>query len=101
VTQSWVYLCYDYGIGVTEANDRQLSDDDLRDIVLNFLIAGRDTTAQALSWCFYRLCLNPDVAEEARKEIVHVLGKQNLESGPISFEKLQEMKYLEAVCMVV
>ena len=29
-----------------EANDRQLTDDDFRDIILNFLIAGRDTTAQ-------------------------------------------------------
>ncbi|KAG2531902.1 hypothetical protein JM18_001524, partial [Phytophthora kernoviae] len=31
----------------------------LRDIVVNFLIAGRDTTAQALSWFFFNLSQNP------------------------------------------
>jgi cytochrome P450 len=32
-----------------------LSDDELVDVVLNFLIAGRDTTACALSWASFRL----------------------------------------------
>ena len=40
---------------------KHLSDKDLRDIILNFIIAGRDTTAQALSWTIFRLCTVPDV----------------------------------------
>ncbi|KAJ1563671.1 hypothetical protein HK405_001193, partial [Cladochytrium tenue] len=34
---------------------RQPSPDQLVDYVINFIIAGRDTTAQALSWCFLML----------------------------------------------
>lgn len=38
----------------------------LRDVVLNFIIAGRDTTAQALSWCTYLLTQNPDKEAKVR-----------------------------------
>lgn len=82
-----------------ETYDRVLSDADLRDIILNFIIAGRDTTAQALSWTFYRLCLNPDCQEKARAEINAVLSKKGGSvSENITFETLQEMKFLEAIC---
>lgn len=33
----------------------------LRDVIMNFIIAGRDTTAQAMTWAVYSLCLNKDV----------------------------------------
>ncbi|KAI8139710.1 cytochrome P450 [Fennellomyces sp. T-0311] len=46
-----------------------LSDKELRDTVLNFIIAGRDTTAQALSWTFYNLMLHPRVEAKLLAEI--------------------------------
>ena len=46
-----------------------LSDDELIDIVLNFIIAGRDTTACALSWASLRLLRAPEVARELRREV--------------------------------
>jgi fatty acid omega-hydroxylase len=69
----------------------------LRDIVVNFLIAGRDTTAQALSWFFYCLSQNPDVATKIRDEISSKLP--DLMSGHIqtpSMEQTNELVYLEA-----
>jgi fatty acid omega-hydroxylase len=39
----------------------KLDDKELRDTIMNFIIAGRDTTAQALSWTFYCLAQNPRV----------------------------------------
>ncbi|KAK3815797.1 MAG: cytochrome P450 [Linnemannia gamsii] len=54
-----------------EAKDDEgepLSDEYLVDIILNFTIAGRDTTAQALSWMFY--LLNRDGTD---KEIIKTL----------------------------
>jgi cytochrome P450 len=45
----------------TDTNDKPYSDEYLRDVILNFLIAGRDTTANLLSWCVYSLSQNPDV----------------------------------------
>ena len=49
-----------------------LSEDHLRDLVLNFFIAGRDTTAQALSWTLFCICKHPDVKARARQEVVDV-----------------------------
>ena len=54
-----------------DVSDSEVVKDDvyLRDMVINFLIAGRDTTACALSWLFYELALNPDVEKQLREEI--------------------------------
>jgi cytochrome P450 len=83
----------------------QLSDTDLRDIIMNFVIAGRDTTAQALSWCFYRLCMHPDVQTRAREEVYKAFKEANVDptasTVAVSYEVLQGMKYLEAFCMEV
>ena len=38
-----------------------LNKSELRDTVLNFIIAGRDTTAQTLSWALYYLLMHPRV----------------------------------------
>eukprot|EP00164_Ancoracysta_twista_P000368 GFYU01000506.1.p1 GENE.GFYU01000506.1~~GFYU01000506.1.p1 ORF type:complete len:556 (-),score=171.65 GFYU01000506.1:195-1862(-) len=42
----------------------------LTDIVLNFIIAGRDTTAQALSWCIYLLATHPDEQTALYNEVI-------------------------------
>lgn len=49
--------------------DRQHCDQMLRDMVLNFVIAGRDTTAVTLSWFIYMMCMHPDVADEIYHEL--------------------------------
>ncbi|PWN33640.1 cytochrome P450 [Meira miltonrushii] len=43
-------------------------------VVLNFMIAGRDTTAQTLSWLLYELCANPEHVKLIREEVDRVLG---------------------------
>ncbi|KAJ3100155.1 Protein kinase alk2 [Physocladia obscura] len=58
---------------VPDENGNPPSDELLVDYVMNFLIAGRDTTAQALSWTFYLLHTNPNVFIELQKEIGAVL----------------------------
>lgn len=52
-----------------------MNDKYLRDLIMNFLIAGRDTTAQALSWCLYLLCEHPDIQDKVYDEIVSVCGR--------------------------
>ena len=62
---------------------------------------------QALSWSIYRLCCHREVQQKAREEILQVLGSSgddkpmvNAQGWP-TFEALQQMKYVEAVCMEV
>ena len=35
---------------------------ELRDVAVNFIIAGRDTTASLLTWTLYELCANENSA---------------------------------------
>ncbi|KAI9275548.1 cytochrome P450 [Phascolomyces articulosus] len=63
---------------------KPLSNDELRDIVLNFIIAGRDTTAQALSWCFFMLCTHPRVERLLHKEISENITDELLHD-PVAF----------------
>ncbi|NP_001182854.1 Cytochrome P450 704C1 [Zea mays] len=41
----------------------------LRDIILNFVIAGRDTTAGTLSWFLYVLCKNQSIQDRIAQEV--------------------------------
>ena len=55
----------------------------LRDIIVSFIIAGRDTTASLLSWVFYELArpCNADTAARLRAEIDAVLGADTGDHG--------------------
>ncbi|KAE8685535.1 Cytochrome P450 94A2 [Hibiscus syriacus] len=59
------------------------------DIVISFILAGRDTTSVALTWFFWLLSKNPEVEEEILKEIK---GK----SGMPVFEEVKDMVYTHA-----
>ncbi|KAG0006212.1 hypothetical protein BGZ80_002533 [Entomortierella chlamydospora] len=74
--------------------DEHLSDEMLVDSVLNFIIAGRDTTAQALSWMFYLMH-----RDAAQPEIVQKLVKETddlLQGGLPTYESTKQQKFSEA-----
>ena len=51
-----------------------MTDRQLRDEILTFLLAGHETTAVSLSWTWYLLSQHPEVEEKLRQELSHVLG---------------------------
>ncbi|KAF9909508.1 hypothetical protein EC991_008490 [Linnemannia zychae] len=72
-----------------------LTDLELRDVFVNFMIAGRDTTAQGLSWQFYLLMTHPRVMKNLVREIDIVL--QGSTSSAYTYETMmQELPYLKA-----
>src|SRR5690606_4729245 len=51
-------------MGLTnEETGLPFDDDYLRDVVMNFFIAGRDTTACLLTWTFYMLSQHPEIEQ--------------------------------------
>jgi cytochrome P450 family 110 len=56
-------------IASRDADGRPMSDSDLRDEMMTFLIAGQETTATALSWCMHLVLTHPQVAERLRTEL--------------------------------
>lgn len=72
-----------------------ISDDDyLRDIVISFLLAGRDTVASALTSFFLLLSQNPKVVEKIREESDRVMGP-TLDTLA-RFGDLRHLHYLQA-----
>ncbi|XP_019154988.1 PREDICTED: cytochrome P450 94C1-like [Ipomoea nil] len=69
----------------------------LRDIVISFLLAGRDTVASALTSFFWLIANHPDAAEAILAEADRVVGKnQDLIA---SEQRMRELNYLQAaVC---
>ncbi|CAI9774094.1 unnamed protein product [Fraxinus pennsylvanica] len=53
----------------SEKDREKMTDQYLRDITLSFIIAGKDTSANTLTWLFYMLCKNPMVQEKVALEV--------------------------------
>eukprot|EP01062_Namystynia_karyoxenos_P051443 TRINITY_DN403_c0_g1_i2.p1 TRINITY_DN403_c0_g1~~TRINITY_DN403_c0_g1_i2.p1 ORF type:complete len:539 (+),score=228.20 TRINITY_DN403_c0_g1_i2:94-1617(+) len=53
-----------------EKEGKDYTDKELRDLIMSFVIAGRDTTASLLTWTFSLLCKHPKVLERLRKDVV-------------------------------
>ncbi|KAH0455847.1 hypothetical protein IEQ34_015879 [Dendrobium chrysotoxum] len=84
-----------------EHDPKNITYEYLRDIVLNFVIAGKDTTVETLSWFIYLLCKHPSVQEEIFQEVKEATqGGQDICFNEfvekITMESLDKMKYLHA-----
>ncbi|XP_006644863.3 cytochrome P450 94B3-like [Oryza brachyantha] len=78
------------------------SDESLRDVVTNFILAGRDTTSSALTWFFWLLSGRPDVQDKIVREVRSVRqssgsgGTGGAAAATFSFDELRDMQYLHA-----
>ncbi|OIT03881.1 PREDICTED: cytochrome P450 704B1 [Nicotiana attenuata] len=100
--------------------ENNMTDKSLRDIVLNFVIAGRDTTATTLSWAIYIIMTHEHVAEKLYAELksleevrakeenvsLHHYDAEDPESvnqraiqfaGLLNYDSLGKLYYLHAV----
>ncbi|XP_050204845.1 alkane hydroxylase MAH1-like [Mercurialis annua] len=64
-----VDLLTSYMSNEAEINGAKPDDKFLRDTILNFLLAGRDTTSSALTWFFWNISKNPKILSKIREEI--------------------------------
>ncbi|VAI29980.1 unnamed protein product [Triticum turgidum subsp. durum] len=72
-------------------------DEALRDIVLSFLIAGRETSSSALTWFFWLVSSRPDVVARIADEVRSVRSMAGTRPGdPFTFDALRDMRYLHA-----
>jgi len=67
-----------------------LTRDELRDDTLGLLFAGRDSTAQSLSWCFFHLLMNKDITSRIREEAMEILGEDPDHQGRVTPENYRQ-----------
>jgi cytochrome P450 len=75
-----------------EDDNAQMTDKQVRDEALTLLLAGHETTANALTWAWYLLSQNPQVEATMQEELNRVLG------GRLpSFDDVQRLPYTTGV----
>lgn len=90
-------------MGLKDEEGCPFSNKFLRDICVNFILAGRDTSSVALSWFFWLIDLNPAVEERIVEEICRIVGEREKGveeegGGQLVFrpEEVKKMEYLQA-----
>ncbi|KDN62252.1 putative cytochrome P450 [Colletotrichum sublineola] len=73
------------------------TEENLIDQMMTFLAAGHETTAAAMMWAVYCLCLHPDVQARLRREVRERLPAPGT-PGDITALDIDHMPYLNAVC---
>ncbi|KAL6543053.1 hypothetical protein OROHE_010573 [Orobanche hederae] len=87
-------------MGMKDEEGKAFSDVFLRDICVNFILVGRDTSSVALSWFFCLLSRNPALEERIVEEICGIVRERGEveEKEKIVFkaEEVKKMEYLHA-----
>ncbi|GAA83599.1 hypothetical protein AKAW_01714 [Aspergillus luchuensis IFO 4308] len=74
------------------------SKEGLIDQLMTFLAAGHETTATAVTWAIYLLCVNCDVQTTLRQEIREKLRSPDDHKSSFTHQSIDSMTYLNAVC---
>ncbi|KAL9880783.1 cytochrome P450 4d2-like [Glossina fuscipes fuscipes] len=78
----------------SQINGKPLTDQDIRDEIYTIIIAGNDTTANALAYTMYAVSCYPEIQQRIYQEISQVLG--NFHQRSLTMNDLNAMKYLES-----
>ncbi|KAF5662549.1 bifunctional p-450:nadph-p450 reductase [Fusarium heterosporum] len=78
--------------GVDPQTGDKLSDDNITNQLITFLIAGHETTSGTLSFALFHLLKHPEAYSKVQKEVDEVVGR-----GPITVEHLTKLPYISAV----
>jgi cytochrome P450 len=73
-------------------SERRMDNEQIRDECITLILAGHETTANALTWTFYLLAQHPEIAERLQAEVDRVLGNR-----PPAPEDYPNLKYVQMV----
>lgn len=62
------------------------------------MIAGKDTTANTLSWFFYMICKQPTIQDKIAQQVREAIEANSIDEfvGKLTDETLDKMHYLHA-----
>ncbi|MDX1696493.1 MAG: cytochrome P450, partial [Ketobacteraceae bacterium] len=75
-----------------EDSHERMTEQELVEEIISFLLAGHETTAHAISWTLFHLSQNPECLSKARDEIASISP-----SGEPAFEDLNKLEYVSAI----
>ncbi|KAJ3161221.1 Thromboxane-A synthase [Geranomyces variabilis] len=78
---------------IPNADGELLSTDEIVDEVIGFVLAGHETSSNAVTFALWHLMMHKNVMDKLMEEILRVLGPR----GEPTAERLKEMPYLDMV----
>ncbi|KNE64201.1 hypothetical protein AMAG_09245 [Allomyces macrogynus ATCC 38327] len=84
-----------YMLTACDESGTSLPDENIRDQILTFLIAGHETTSNLLAWCLWLLTQHPLIEAKLLAEAVSVCGTDP--SVPITAAQMAQLTYTTAV----
>ncbi|HEY1956644.1 MAG TPA: cytochrome P450 [Polyangiaceae bacterium] len=89
-----------------EDDQSPLSDKEIRDQSMTLMLAGHETTANALSWTLYELARTPDARARVEREIDAAVGKRrvttdDLKNLPLTLQAIKESMRLHPPAYVI
>jgi len=83
-----------------------MTDRQIRDEAMTILLAGHETTANALSWTIYHLAKNPEARARVEQEIDAAVGKRrvttdDLKNLPLTLQAIKEAMRLHPPAYVI
>jgi cytochrome P450 len=82
-----------------EGGDREMTDREIRDECVTLLLAGHETTANALGFCFFLMARHPEIQEKVHTEAAEILGSSEPigNSGQSSASVFERLPYTSRV----
>ncbi|CAL0330112.1 unnamed protein product [Lupinus luteus] len=74
-------------------HDFELTNNDLKPLLMDMFVGGTDTTATVLEWTFVELMKNPIIMKKSQEEVRRVIGKKS----KIEENDIDQMLYLKCV----
>lgn len=84
-------------LAAKDTEGRPLSDDEIRDELMTFLLAGHETTANALTWTWFLLSQFRSVRERLAQELYDVLGDRLPTAADIARLRYTKMVWEESL----
>ena len=76
----------------------RMTDRQLRDEIMTFLLAGHETTAVSLSWTWYLLSENPEVEEKLQAELHAILHGRTPSTARLAASRLMPAEWSRNPC---
>ena len=82
-------------------NEKDPTERELRDFVMTFVLAGRDTTSVALAWTMWELTRHPTIVDAIREEVDNLLSKlgNHDDWDCWTYEFADQLSFTQAVVM--
>lgn len=59
-----------------------------------FFVAGFETSSSTMAFCLYELCVNIDMQEKLREEVLDIFKKNN---GKFTYDSIMEIRYMDKI----